>query len=146
MNRLITAAAALAFVSLGLDTAISQDSTARTAKAVTGQRVQLSVHFNLKKDCSPSEAPEVRVITPPANGSLAIRAGTLRSAKVGNCSNIEGPARVVLYQSNRGFTGADRVDYEVKKAGGSTEVQSVTIHVLPAPTTPGVSKPKIDDI
>ena len=146
MNRAIVVTAGLLLLSLGQESPFAQDSTARTQKAVTGQRIQLSAHFNMNKDCSTTMPPEVRVITPPANGSLTVRTGTLRSPKVGNCTNIEAPSRVVLYQSNAGYTGTDRVEYEVIRQNGTKEIQSVTINVLAAPPAPANPKPKVDQI
>jgi len=136
-----SAATVAALLSTLAASAEAQDSTYRSAKAHSGQRLQLSAHFTLKPDCSASPAPEIRVITPPSNGTLSIRAGTVRSQRAGSCSNIELPARIVFYQSNVGYTGPDQVTMEVKKADGSTEAQSVAITVEMAPTAaPGPSR------
>src|SRR5215213_1314809 len=108
------------------------------------QGVRLSVHFTLKQDCSAQPAPDIRVVTPPANGTLSVRVATARAPQAGQCRNIETPARVVFYQSHQGYTGPDQVVVELKKANGSTETQSVAITVepakRPAPQKPGTTE------
>jgi len=143
----IRAARIAALLSTMAASAEAQDSTYRSAKAHSGQRLQLSAHFTLKRDCSASPAPEIRVITAPSNGTLSIRAGAVRSRRAGSCSNIEAPARIVFYQSNVGYTGPDQVTLEVKKADGSTEAQSIAITVEMAPTAaPGPRRPGGTDL
>src|SRR3954465_14098057 len=78
--------------------------TARIAASRLSAVIQLSVHFTLKRDCSASPPPELRVITPPSNGTLSIRSGTVRAPQAGDCRNIEAQGRVVFYQSNVGYT------------------------------------------
>src|SRR3954465_6046758 len=91
--------------------------TARIAASRLSAVIQLSVHFTLKRDCSPSPPPELRVVTPPSNGTLSIRSGTVRAPQAGNCRNIEAQGRVVFYQSNVGYTGPDQVTVEGKESG-----------------------------
>jgi hypothetical protein len=134
------AAAALALLSPTSGQA--QDSTHRSVKAVSGQRIQLSVHFTVKRDCSAAPPPELRVITAPANGTLSIRGGKVRTPQAGNCRDFEAPGRVVFYQSNAGCIGPDQVTVEVKKADGATESQSVAITVEKGPpAAPAPGKP-----
>ena len=122
----------------------AQDSTYRSVRAMSGQSVRLSAHFTLKQDCSAQPAPEIRVVTPPSNGTLSVRVATARAPQAGQCRNIETPARVVFYQSHQGYTGPDQVVVELKKANGSTETQSVAITVepakRPAPQKPGTTE------
>jgi len=120
-------------------TAAAQDSVHRSATAVAGQSVRLSVHWNLNKDCSPATPPEVRVLTPPQHGSLAIRTGQLKAERVRNCSSVQAPARIVFYQSEAGYAGKEQVSYELKKADGGIETHSVTITISPAP--PAAARP-----
>jgi hypothetical protein len=135
-------AATAVLISLTPLGAKAQDSTHRSVKAISGQRVQLSVHFTLKRDCSASPPPELRVVTPPSNGTLSIRSGTVRAPQAGNCRNVEAQGRVVFYQSNMGYTGPDQVTVEVKKAEGPTESQSVLITVEKGPpAAPNRKKP-----
>jgi hypothetical protein len=84
----------------------AQDSTYRSIRAMSGQSVRLSVHFTLKQDCSAQPPPDIPIVTPPANGTLAVRVGTARAPQAGQCPNIETPARVVFYQSHQGYTRA----------------------------------------
>jgi hypothetical protein len=123
----------------------AQDSTHRTTTVASGQQVRISAHFNVNRDCSSGTAPDVRVITPPKNGTLSIRSGNARSARFRNCQNIDAPARLVFYESNRGFSGEDHVAYELKKADGLVEIQNITISVTPPSSTPGRNE-KLDKI
>lgn len=122
---------------------LAQDSVYRRTNAVAGRTTQLSVHFNLNKDCLPGTLPEVRVIDPPRNGSLAIRVGRVNAEHFQACSSVSAPARVVLYTAQNGFKGDDQVSYEVAKSQGGTEIQNVTITVTrppPSPAAPGAKQ------
>src|SRR5215213_449465 len=57
----------------------AQDSTYRSVRAMSGQSVRLSVHFTLKQHCSAQPAPDIRVVTPPSNGTLSVRVATARA-------------------------------------------------------------------
>ena len=105
----ILSAAVVALIPLWASSAQAQDSTHRSAKAVSGRQIQLSVHFTIKRDCTASPPPEVRVIKPPTNGTLSIRTGKVRAPRAGSCRDIEAPGRVVFYQSNAGYAGPDQV-------------------------------------
>jgi hypothetical protein len=131
--------AVLALV-LAIASAQAQDSTHRTAQAVSGQAIRLSAHLNINRDCSPTAPPQVRVLTPPKNGALSIRTGTAKSERIRNCERVEAPVRLVFYRSNAGYSGEDQVSYEITKANGATETHSITINVAPAraiPARPG---------
>jgi hypothetical protein len=142
MKGLIT----LAIVSLVPWQAGAQDSTHRSASVGSGQQIRLNAYMNINRDCSAGAPPEVRVITPPRNGSLSIRSGRGRSPRAGKCENVDAPVRLVVYQSNRGFIGDDQVVYEVKKADGATEAQSVTITVTPPTATSPTRKNESEKI
>ena len=122
----------------------AQDSTHRSATVASGQQVRINAHFNLNKDCSPGAAPDLRVITSPKNGTLSIRSGNARAPRFRDCQNIDVPARLVFYESNRGYSGEDHVAYELKKADGMIEIQNITILVTPSSATPG--REKVDKI
>jgi hypothetical protein len=121
----------------------AQDSTHRSATVASGQQIRLSAHFNLNRDCSSGAAPDVRVVTPPKNGELSIRSGNARAPQIRNCQNVDVPARLVFYRSNRGYSGNDHVAYEITKADRTTETQNVTISVT-VPSTPPGRNDKID--
>jgi hypothetical protein len=133
MRRAVLALAGYAALASAL---AAQDATYRTITVPSGRAVRLSAHFNLQKDCSPGPAPEVRVITAPQHGVVSVRTAKVRARRVRNCENVEAPVRLVFYRSNPAYTGEDQVTYEMKKADGSTEVQSVTIKVTPASAAP----------
>ena len=79
---------------------------------------------------------EVRVVTTPSNGVLAIRSGKAKIGSSGRCPNVETPIKGVFYQPNPGFTGRDEVAFEVKSATGKLVVHNVEITVKPRPASP----------
>ena len=94
---------------IGASPAWAQDSRYRSADAVAGQPLRIGIYGNVKKDCSAGPLPEVRVTTPPKHGTLAVRAGKVKTNRVANCPNLETPIQGVFYQSNAGFAGADEI-------------------------------------
>lgn len=137
-------ALALAF-GLGASAAAAQDSRYRSADAVTGKPLRIGIYGNVKKDCSAGPLPEVRVTTLPKHGTLAVRAGKVKTNRVANCPNLETPIQGVFYQSNAGYAGADEIGYEVKSAEGKVQSHSVRITVTRQPN-PAAPKEQATDL
>ncbi|MFC4172906.1 4-aminobutyrate aminotransferase [Microvirga sp. GCM10011540] len=117
------------------------NSVYRAADAVPGKTLRLGLYGSVKRDCSVGPAPEVRVLTPPKHGSLAVRSGKVKASRVRNCPNLEAPVQGVFYQPARGYTGPDEVRYEVKSAEGTIQAHTVRINV----TERGGAKPQTEE-
>ena len=107
--------------------AFAQERVFRTAKAAPGKQIRLSVAGNVTKECTPGPLPETTVITPPKNGTLAIRDGNMKAGSLKRCPDLRIPVRDVFYMANPSFSGTDEVVYEVKRSDGRT--QSITIRI-----------------
>ena len=129
---------------LGSTEANAQDSIHRAIRAVQGRTTQLNVHGSMGANCVPGPPPPVRVTKPPANGSLSVRDGKLRSQRLRNCAQVEAPVRVVAYTANTAFAGQDELAYELTTASGKTETYNFTITVVPGPPVGKTSPPTTD--
>ena len=56
-------------------TAIAQEQLFRTLNVPQGARVRLGIHGNVSDTCTPGALPEIKVVTPPKNGTLAVNSG-----------------------------------------------------------------------
>jgi hypothetical protein len=114
--------------------AVAQTVTGKTVNAVSGKAVRLGVYAGMKKDCSPGPLPEVKIVTPPANGVFVVRRLRARINLPGRCPpNTEVPVQAAFYQSRAAFVGNDSVSYEVVSASGTKNSYTVAITVAPAP-------------
>ena len=107
--------------------AFAQERIFRAAKAAPGKQIRLSVAGNVTKECTPGPLPEMAVITPPKNGTLAIRDGNMKAGSLKRCPDLRVPVRGVFYIANPSFSGTDEAAYEVKRSDGRT--QSITIRI-----------------
>lgn len=143
-SRGLTAAFVLALAVAAAPPAGAQENKVyRSTDAVTGKTVRLGVYANVSKECTTGPLPEVKVVTPPKHGSLAVKTGNLKPGVVSRCPNLEVPAQGVFYQSNAKYTGADEVAYEVKHQNGRVQSLSVKINVT-ADAKPGAKPPVVD--
>ncbi|MGP0089987.1 MAG: hypothetical protein ACLPKB_08500 [Xanthobacteraceae bacterium] len=83
-----------------------------------GNDMRLAVFNNLNTDCSAAARPDVRVVTPPANGTVRVEAlfiavdrpaGDPRAHCVGKRADSVG----VFYKAKKGFVGDDQVVLDV---------------------------------
>lgn len=147
MNRLAVRSLAASILMLAcagaLPAAAQGDKVYRSADAVTGKAVRLGVYANVSKECTTGPLPEVKVVTPPKHGSLAVKTANLKPGIVPRCPNLEVPVQGVFYQSNPKYAGADEVAYEVKHQNGRVQSLSVKITVT-GEAKPGAKPPAID--
>lgn len=92
--------------------ALAQETFFRNQDAAAGKTVRLGLYGNVAKDCKVGPAPEVKVVTPPKNGNLAVRSGKTKTDKVPNCPSLEAQVNGVFYEGKRGYAGPDEVVYE----------------------------------
>lgn len=122
------------------------ESTFRNQDAAPGKPVRLGLYGNVAKDCKAGPPPEVRVVTPPKNGNLAVRGGKTKTNRIPGCSEVEAEVRGVFYEAKGGYKGADEVVYEVRRPEGKVETHTVRITVTDkpgaAPAPAPASKPR----
>jgi hypothetical protein len=140
----LTGLAALALAAGGTQALAQTDSIFRNQETAPGRSLSLGVYGNLQKDCKAGPPPEVKVVTPPKNGSLAVRNVTLKD-RVKRCPGLEVPVQAVLYQSNGSYKGPDEVAYEVKTPDGKVRAITVRITVTDKPAAPAAGAAKKDE-
>ena len=124
---------------------LGQDQIFRTVKAAAGKPLRLGLIGNVTRECTPGPMPEVKVVTPPRNGTLAIRSGKARAGSLKRCPDLEVPIQAVFYQANSNFSGTDEVVYQVKQPDGKT--QAITIRVeVSAGQAPGAKADEAVDL
>jgi hypothetical protein len=117
----------------------------RNAKGATAKSIQVGVYLNVQPDCTSGTLPAIRLVEPPANGTVSIKRGKVTATNYKQCLALEVPAFIAFYQSKADFVGTDAVIIEIKYPQGRTEVQRIKIDVGgsagPSPATP--AKPAV---
>lgn len=117
----------------------------RSAKGPTAKSIQVGVYLNVQPDCTSGTLPAIRLVEPPANGTVSIKRGKVTATNYKQCLALEVPAFIAFYQSKADFVGTDAVIIEIKYPQGRTEVQRIKIDVGGAggnaPATP--AKPAV---
>ncbi len=101
----------------------------RSAKGPAAKNIQVGIYLNVKPDCTSGPLPAIRMLNPPANGTLSIKRGKVTATNYKQCLALEVPGFVAFYRSKADFSGTDTVTVEVKYPQGRTEVQRITINV-----------------
>ena len=83
----------------------------------------------MQSDCASGPLPAIRMLSPPANGTLTIKRGKVSATNYKQCLALEVPGFIAFYKSKADFTGTDVVTVEVKYPQGRIEVQRITINV-----------------
>jgi hypothetical protein len=111
----------------------------RSAKGQTAKSIQVGVYLNVRPDCTSGDLPAIRLVTPPASGTITLKRGKVTATNYKQCLTLEVPGFVALYQSKPDFVGTDMAVIEVKYPQGRTELQRITITVGTS-TGPGGQK------
>ncbi len=101
----------------------------RSAKGPTARNFQVGVYLNVQPDCTSGTLPALRMVAPPANGTISIKRGKVSATNYKQCLALEVPGFIAFYQSKADFVGSDEVHIEVKYPAGRTEVQRIRIDV-----------------
>jgi hypothetical protein len=101
----------------------------RSAKGPTAKNIRVGLYINVRPDCSSGPLPTIRLVNPPANGTLTIKRGKVNATNYKQCLALEVPGFVALYKSKADFTGTDVTTIEVKYPHGRTEIQRITVNV-----------------
>ena len=125
-----TFASALAFGFLcAMTPASAQEQVFRTIEAAPGKEARLALVGNVSKECTPGPKAQVKVVTPPKNGTLSIRSGKTKPGSLARCPKLEVPAEGVFYTANASFTGTDEVVYSVTRPDGRNQMVTIRITV-----------------
>jgi hypothetical protein len=101
----------------------------RSAKGVAAKTIRVGVFLNVQPDCSSGTLPTIRLLAPPANGTVSIKRGKVSATNYKQCLALEVPGFIAFYQSKPDFSGTDVVTLEVRYPQGRTEVQRITVTI-----------------
>ncbi|WP_438277514.1 hypothetical protein [Nitrobacter sp.] len=118
-------------LALALMTSASAQTTTveRTAKGPAAANIRVGLYLNVKPDCTSGPLPAIRLLAPPANGTLTIKRGNVTATNYKQCLALEVPGFVAFYKSKPDFAGIDSATIEVKYPAGRTEIQRISITV-----------------
>ncbi len=125
---------AIVTVMICLGTTVARAETIQDAAVTTstGREIRLGAYAAFKRDCSGGTAAGLRPAGDQRGGVVAVTSGTLSTTHVPGCGSVTSPARILSYRPNPGFTGADRVTFDVVDSGtGQTQTHSVAVTVTP---------------
>ncbi|GAB1716399.1 MAG: hypothetical protein NTAFB05_14410 [Nitrobacter sp.] len=101
----------------------------RSAKGAAAANIRVGLYLNVKPDCTSGPLPAIRLLKPPANGTLTIRRGNVTATNYKQCLALEVPGFVAFYKSKPDFAGVDSATIEVRYPAGRTEIQRISITV-----------------
>lgn len=116
----------------------------RSAEVVAGKPARLGFVTNVTKDCKLGPAAEVRVVTPPKNGTLEVRDAKQKTSDKARCPNLETSVKAIFYQAPARYRGDDQVVFEIKNADG--QLRSVTVKINVAERAKEGAKPEGQDL
>jgi uncharacterized membrane protein len=133
-NRFLLAFAALN-CALATPAAAQSTTIERQVKAAPGKDVRVGVYTDIRPDCTAGPLPAIRLVTPPAHGTVNVKRGTLKATNLKQCLATEVPAFVVLYRAAENYDGADGFLLEIGIPGGRKQLQQFRVTVSHAPGT-----------
>lgn len=101
----------------------------RNAQGLTAKDIRIGVYLNVQPDCTSGTLPAIRLVDPPANGTVNVKRGKVTATNYKQCMALEVPGFIAFYRSKADFTGTDLVTIEVKYPEGRTEIQRITVKV-----------------
>ncbi len=126
--------AAAAFLCVSALVAGAQgDTFERQVRAAPGRDVRVGIYTNIRPDCTSGPLPAIRLVAPPAHGTVSVKRGTLKATNFRQCLATEVPAFVVFYRAAKDFTGADAFALEIRFSGGRKELQRFRMNVSDNP-------------
>jgi hypothetical protein len=137
MSRLASAAAVLLLLA-GCQATNPNASWGRVdvynRSVASGGTFQVESFHNLNVDCSNIGVPTLRVVTPPAGGTLTgVRGMAFPRFSADNarrrCNSRRAPSLIVDYISRPGFTGQDTARFEVFWTDGDVWTYTLNVNV-----------------
>jgi len=101
----------------------------RQVKGKPDTNINAGIFTTLRRDCTAGPLPVVRLVTPPAHGTVTVKQGKLRATNLKQCLGTELPAFIAIYRSAQDFVGQDLFTLEVTGAGGKSQIQRITVTV-----------------
>jgi len=101
----------------------------RQVKGKPDTNINAGIFTTLRRDCTAGPLPAVRLVTPPAHGTVTVKQGKLRATNLKQCLGTELPAFIAIYRSAQDFVGQDLFTLEVTGAGGKSQIQRITVTV-----------------
>src|SRR5580698_8178970 len=109
---------AVALLCVSAFAARAQDeSIQREVKGAPGRDVRVGIYTAIRPDCTSGPLPALRLLVPPAHGTVTVKRGTLKATNFKECLATEVPAFVAFYRAAAAYDGADEFALEVRFAG-----------------------------
>jgi hypothetical protein len=124
-------ATAAIFLAASSQLAVAQNETTveRSAKGLPAKDIQVGIYLNVLPDCTSGTLPAIRLIEPPANGTVNIKRGKVSATNYKQCLALEVPGFIAFYKSKPDFAGIDTIMIEVKYPAGRTEIQRIRVTI-----------------
>lgn len=126
---LLLAATLSALILNGPAKAQNTQTVERAAKGLSAKPIRIGVYLNVQPDCTSGPLPAIRLLDPPANGTVDVKRAKVNATNYKQCLALEVPGFVAFYRSKPDFSGIDAVTIEVKYPGGRTEIQHIKVTV-----------------
>jgi hypothetical protein len=105
----------------------------RDVRAMPGSDVRVGIYTSIKQDCTSGPLPAIRLVTPPAHGTITVKRGMLKATNFKQCLATDIPAFVAFYRAAQNFNGADEFEIEVNYSGGRKQTQHFRVSVSNTP-------------
>ena len=102
-----------------MSSAWAQSATVeRSAKGAAATNIQVGLYLNVKPDCTSGTLPAIRLLAPPANGTLTIKRGKVTATNYKQCLALEAPRLRRLLQIETRFRRRRQRDHLGQGSGG----------------------------
>jgi hypothetical protein len=135
MKTVVSIAVAAIVVALSAPALAESRTTEKSARVQSGKDARIGVYINVRPDCTSGPLPAIRLIEPPANGTVTVRKGNVTATNYKQCLALQVPAFVAIYRSRANFSGVDTLELEVKYESGRLEIQKFQITVGSSPAS-----------
>jgi hypothetical protein len=115
----------------------AQEVPAHDLTAAPGKDVRFGVYTDIRADCGSGPLPGVRLVTPPAHGTVTVKRGTLKATNFKQCLGLDVPAFVGFYRAANDFNGADTFEVEITPRDGAKQRQVFHVTVTTGATDGG---------
>lgn len=124
------------FVALGLSGCVTTKDGVQISedhsRALSGERTKMGQSYNLNADCTAATMPSIKLVQPPAHGSVEFVSEKIFShyatgAAQIRCNSRRSPGKSEYYTSNSGYSGKDM--YKVRVSYGEGTIKDVTVNI-----------------